>query len=242
MALPAISGMFEIEESIREFAEHNHWPRPLTKVPGHFCIRISKCPVRRHFQPEIRLARHRPSQSRCCSNASDGAPFQLFPPICSARTEKTNPWGGALGPESGAGAESRSCSGGRRFWMQMHRGKRVGLSSASSEFQEKIGWVTSAASVLPSGFSMDSAFRRAFLRIDQEKRSMRMPPPIPFSPARGAAATTLIPSPRSFRSGGRLERWITVESRQSRQNSIFRGYFRFAGNTSRARNMEELLP
>jgi hypothetical protein len=37
--------------------------------------------------------------------------------------------------------------------MQVHRGKRVGLSSASSEFQEKMSWVKSAASDLPSGLT-----------------------------------------------------------------------------------------
>jgi hypothetical protein len=66
---------------------------PLTKWPGHFCLPISNVPLRRHLQPEMRLARHRPSQSRCCSNDSDGAPFQLFPSICSAGTETTNPRG-----------------------------------------------------------------------------------------------------------------------------------------------------
>ena len=65
------------------------------------------------------------------------------------------------GPESGAGF--RICSGGRRLKQQMQGGKGLGLSSASSEFQERMRLGASAASVLPSGFSMNSAPRRAFL-------------------------------------------------------------------------------
>jgi hypothetical protein len=109
---------------------------PVTKVPWHFCILISKSPVEAASSPEIPLARHRPSQSSCCSNDPDGAPFQLFTPICPTRAKTPCPRGRALGPESGAGSEVNA--EGDMLSVQMHWGKRVGLSSGSSEFQEKM--------------------------------------------------------------------------------------------------------
>ena len=81
--------------------------------------------------------------------------------------------------------------------MQVHRGKRLGLSSASSEFQEKIEF----GCICRLGFALSSQreFRlpRGLPPMRCHFRPKRKSAVLFFNSARGAAPT-LIPEPQSF--------------------------------------------
>ena len=144
--------------------------------------------------PEIRLARHRPSQSRVFQNDPDGALIQALTRIWPARTKTPNPRARALGPESGAGRNLRF--GGRRLWTQMQDWTGLGFSSALSEFQEKMR----LGGICRLGFALLSCswFR---VRCGHSTEGLRfsvmgMPARKALKPARGAVPT-LIPEPQS---------------------------------------------